>query len=181
MLHINLTLIKQFKRDAKGRFTKQYREASVRMKLIVMSTIIFVIGVIVVEEYKDLTRPVEAFKEEVEEVPTKPKEVRIEVVYDWSEEKIVEEIRNTFVETPNTAVAVARCESGLDIDVIGPTSDYGLMQIHAPTWHDVAIELGYTDYKTNPIENLQMARYIYEQSGWNAWVCYKNGWWENYL
>jgi len=110
-----------------------------------------------------------------------PKEVRIEVIYNWTEERIVEEIQNTFPEAPQLAVRIAKCESGLVIDIqsnhvldYGREQSFGLMQIHAKVWDNKAKQLGYYNYKTDPIDNLKMARYIYEKSGnnFNAWTCY---------
>jgi hypothetical protein len=115
--------------------------------------------------------------QEVEE----PKEVRIEVIYDWTPERIEQEIRTVFWEDPDTAVKIAKCESGLVADVqsnhtlsYGRERSYGLMQIHAPAWHTKAVALGYDDYQTDVLDNLHMARYIYEQAGkrWTPWSCY---------
>ena len=84
-------------------------------------------------------------------------------------------------------VAVFKCENGWseqrgwDIDIVGPTSDYGIAQIWGPGWHSTAMELGYTEYKTEVIDNLAMARHIYDVQGMPAWVCYTNGWWKDYL
>lgn len=91
---------------------------------------------------------------------------------------MVREIRNTFPEDPSTALAVAACESGYQmiqsrhIQPYGRERSFGIFQIHEPDWHDTAIRLGYPDYQTDVEQNLQMARYIYEQSGWRAWSCY---------
>lgn len=115
--------------------------------------------------------------QEVEE----PKEVRIEVIYDWTPERIEQEIRTVFWEDPNTAVKIAKCESNLDADVqsghtlsYGREQSWGIFQIHSPAWHKKAIELGYDDYQTDVLDNLHMARYIYEQAGkrWTPWSCY---------
>ncbi len=119
-----------------------------------------------------------------ETVVAEPKEVRIEVIYDWTEERIIKEIQNTFPEAPELAVSIARCESGLDIRVqsnhvleYGRELSFGLMQIHAKVWDETAKELGYEDYKTDPKDNLKMARFIYEHYGnnFNAWTCYTKG------
>ena len=110
-----------------------------------------------------------------------PQEVRIEVVYNWTPERIEEEIRTVFHEDPDTAVKIAKCESGLVADIqsnhtlsYGRERSFGLMQIHAPAWHTKAVALGYDDYQTDVLDNLHMARYIYEQAGkrWTPWSCY---------
>lgn len=119
------------------------------------------------------------YAEETEEVIEEPKEVRLEVVYDWTKDRIIQEIETVFWEDPKTAVAIARCESGLVIDIqsryiqdYGREESFGLMQIHARVWDKTAKRLGYDNYRTDPIENLAMARYIYDRSGWQPWTCY---------
>ena len=83
-------------------------------------------------------------------------------------------VRATFPEDIFTALSVADCESQFNITAVGPTQDYGLYQIHAPSWDKTAKSLGYGDYKTNPEHNVAMARYIYDLAGqnWTDWVCY---------
>lgn len=97
----------------------------------------------------------------------------------WTKERIIEEIEKTFPEAPATAVAIAKCESGLVPDIqsrhilsYGQERSFGLMQIHAPDWHEKALELGYDKYQTDVRDNLAMARYIYEQAGdFSPWTC----------
>lgn len=119
---------------------------------------------------------VEARNEVVEE---QPQEVRIEVV--WSKDEIEKEIRRVFHEEPNTAVAVAKCESGLIADIqsqhslsYGQERSFGIFQIHAPDWHNKAIALGFNDYRTDVEDNIKMARYIYDSAGkkWTPWSCF---------
>jgi len=115
-------------------------------------------------------------------IEEEPKEVRLEIVIDWTPERIEKEIRTLFPEEPNTAVAIFKCESGLIATAKGPTSDYGIAQIHAPSWDYKAIQLGYGDYKTDIEDNLKMARYIYDGRGnFNDWVCYTKGMHKKYL
>lgn len=102
--------------------------------------------------------------EQVQEV----KEIQIEVTY--SEERIKDMIKDTFPENPTLALEVFACESGLNQDAVGPTQDYGIAQIHEPSWNATAKELG-LDYKNDAKDNLAMARHVYEQQGWDAWVC----------
>jgi hypothetical protein len=111
-------------------------------------------------------------------------EVQLEVVYNWDKEKIIEEIKKAFPEDPQTAVKIAKCESGLIVDIqsnhvlsYGREESFGLFQIHAKAWDEKAKQLGYEDYKTSPRDNIDMARYIYEQSGkkWSAWSCFTKG------
>ena len=99
-------------------------------------------------------------------------EVKIEITY--SKERIKEIIKETFPEQPQLALAVFSCESGLNPKAVGPTNDYGLAQIHSPSWDKRAKALGYHNYKTDVKENLAMARHIYNDAGktFNPWVCY---------
>lgn len=121
----------------------------------------------------------EAYAKEHTEV--EPKVVQIVVETNWTPEKIEQLIRDTFPEMPNTMVAVAKCESGLRPNAVGPTSDYGTLQIHAPTWHDTAINMGYENYRTDVAENIEFARHIYDVQGIEAWVCYTKGLYREHL
>lgn len=125
-----------------------------------------------------------------EEVIPERQVVQIAVRIDWTEERIIEEIRKVFHETPNTAVAIAKCESELKIDVqsqhilsYGQEESFGIFQIHKPDWHDVAIRLGYEKYQTDVQDNLAMARFIYENAGntWKDWSCYTQGLYKKHL
>ena len=107
--------------------------------------------------------------------------VQLEIVYNWDRERIIEEIEKAFPEDPKTAVAIAKCESGLIVDIqsrhqlsYGREQSFGLFQIHAKAWDKKAKELGYEDYKTSPRDNIDMARWIYVQSGkkWTPWSCW---------
>lgn len=117
-------------------------------------------------------------------VSAEPKKVQVEVVIDWTRERIEKEIRKTFHETPNTAVAVATEEGGLhkvrqsDIYKNGVREpSFCTFQIHEPTWGKEAKRLGYGDYKTNPAHCIAMARHIYDTAGqsWSDWSAYNNG------
>lgn len=108
----------------------------------------------------------------------------IEVKVDWTRERIEEEIRNTFPEAPNTAVAIAKCESGLKADIQSHhvlngerEQSFGVFQVHSPSWHRLAMKLGYEDYRTDPGDNIKMARYIYDNAGksFRDWTCYTKG------
>lgn len=114
-----------------------------------------------------------------EEVVEEPKEVMIEIV--WDKVEIEKEIRRVFHEEPNTAVKVAKCESGLIPDIqsqhklsYGQERSFGLFQAHEPDWGHVAKDLGLTKWKTDVQENIQLARHIYDVSGksFRAWSCY---------
>lgn len=110
-----------------------------------------------------------------------PEVIQIAVEIDWTKERIEEEIRTVFHEEPNTAVAVAKCESGLVADIqsqhtlsYGQEQSFGIFQVHAPDWADDAERLGLHNWRTDPKENIALARYIYEKAGkrWTPWVCW---------
>lgn len=109
-----------------------------------------------------------------------PREVLIGVKIDWTEERIERAIRETFPEMPNTMLAVAKCESGLNQEAKSHTNDFGLMQINEASWHQVALELN-LDYKSSIEDNLKMARHIFEVQGVTAWVCFNKGLHKKYL
>ena len=85
-------------------------------------------------------------------------------------------IHETFPESPRTALAVAECESSLrmvqsnHIQPYGREESFGVFQVHARAWEEDAKQLG-LDYKNDVRDNIAMARYVYEQSGWGAWTC----------
>ncbi len=119
-------------------------------------------------------------------VPPK-KEARIEVVY--TKEGIERKIRETFHEAPNTAVAIAKCESGLDEDIqsyhvlsYGREQSFGIFQIHAKDHDKTAKRLGYENYRTDVEDNIKMARYLYDRRGnFKDWTCYNTGQYKRYL
>jgi hypothetical protein len=119
--------------------------------------------------------------EHVNAATTTPVEVQIIVKINWTEERILQEIRTTFPETPDLAVAVARCESGLKADIqsrhvlsYGQERSFGVFQVHEPDWGKTADRLGLDNWRTDPGDNIKLARYIYEQAGkrWTPWSCY---------
>jgi len=109
-------------------------------------------------------------------------------VYWTVKANILAEIRKTFPESPNTAVAVAYAESGMRMvqsnhsypkDMDGQRSgsrerSFCLYQIHEPAHDANAKRLGLGDYKTNPESCIKMARVIYDQAGgWSPWTVYQ--------
>jgi len=116
------------------------------------------------------------------EVAEEPKEVLLEVTY--TQDDIIRKIKETFPEDSETAVKIAKCESGLRIVVqsqhtlsYGQERSFGLFQIHALDWQHAAERLGLEDYRTDINDNLALARHIYEVAGkrWTPWSCYTKG------
>lgn len=104
--------------------------------------------------------------------PEERKVVQIEVVY--TEERIIEKIRETFPESPDIAVAIAKAESSLNPDATnakdshkGCTGSYGLFQIGC-IHGDKPEHLYDVDY------NIQVARRLYLERGWQPWGAYTN-------
>ena len=123
-----------------------------------------------------------------------PTPVLLEVRIDWTKERIEEEIRRVFPENPNLAVAIAKCESGLVPDIqakamlsYGREQSFGIFQIHARDHHNTAVRLELENYKTDPGDNIAMARHIYDNRlkhggyAFQDWSCYKNGGYKRFL
>jgi hypothetical protein len=118
-----------------------------------------------------------------------PKEVPIEIVYNWTPEQYEEEIRKQFKEEPNTAVAVAKSEGGLKIEVqsknklsYGREKSFCTFQIHAPDHEVNAKQLGLSDFRTNPKSCIKLAYHIYKDAGgFSPWTNYRNGAYKKYL
>jgi len=161
-------------RAAQLRRAKWWRLNNIDGEVIAWCFTIAIWGAAVIDTHVLKPKVVEYVTPQIAEAYVEPREVRIEVRVNWTEERIEQEIRSVFHEDPDIAVRIAKCESGLRIDAKGPTQDYGLMQIHAPFWDAVARELGYHNYRTEVQDNLKMARYIYDNAGkkWTDWVCY---------
>lgn len=103
--------------------------------------------------------------------------VQIEVV--WSEERIIEKIRETFPEQPDLMVKIAKCEGvkdgKLDPTVISPTNDHGIFQINQYAHGKRLKEL-----QIDPLTvegNLKYARMLYESNGTNDWYMSKDKCW----
>ena len=79
-----------------------------------------------------------------------------------------------FPEDPQTALAVAQCESGFKQSAyndknVTPTYDSGIFQINSV--HQKRLdELGLD--KWNVEDNIRFARMLYDESGWQPWVCF---------
>lgn len=89
---------------------------------------------------------------------------------------VEEKIEIAFGEDADYMKRIATCESGMrqfDSEgntITSHTNDSGLFQINNATWKKTAEELG-LDYINSEDDNIEMAKYIYEQSGKGAWVC----------
>jgi len=90
---------------------------------------------------------------------------------------VINHIRKTFPEDPRTAVAVASCESGLKATAYNDKNyndsvDRGLFQLNSV--HDDRMdELGLDPWSVE--DNTEFARMLYDESGWQPWVCYTKG------
>ena len=125
-----------------------------------------------------MSAPILFIKEAEAATSTPEIRVRIEVVYD--EAGIERLIRETFPETPNTAVAIAKAESGLNPKAYNPEShewcngSIGIFQmacVHARKGEKL------TDVETN----IKRARELYLAEGWDPWGAYTDGRWKQFL
>ncbi len=85
-------------------------------------------------------------------------------------------IREWFPEETHTAVAIAKCESGLRPNAVNNkntngSTDGGLWQINSVHDHRLK-QLGLD--KFNPEDATKFARMLYEERGWKDWVCLKH-------
>jgi hypothetical protein len=80
-------------------------------------------------------------------------------------------VRLTFPEDPDTAVRIARRESGLRCDADNPTSSASgimqLMSIHAPRANRMGVTWWEVQYSC--LANLTVARAMYDEGGWRPW------------
>lgn len=125
------------------------------------------------EEYVEVAY---AGTEEVES-----QEVRIKIVYDWTEETIIEEIHKMFPDAP-IMVRVAKCEGvvngKLSPTAFNPTNnsnDTGIFQISDRFHRETYLRLGFTDM-TDVKQNLAYARILYDESGLQPWSASKHCW-----
>jgi hypothetical protein len=75
-----------------------------------------------------------------------------------------------FPEDVATAFRIVECESRWDPSAVSPTNDHGLFQINAIHLQPGGAGYGMDPY--NPVENITIARRLYDESGWRPWVCY---------
>lgn len=98
-------------------------------------------------------------------------------------------LRDYFHDLP-VMVEIARCESSfknIQSNLLysnGPRRgqqerSFGFFQIHEPNWHALAIELGLDDYQTDAMQNVLLARRLYELEGLKPWRFSKNCWGPN--
>jgi hypothetical protein len=113
-------------------------------------------------------------------VVVEPQEVRIKLVYNWTQERIIEEIHNVFPDAP-IMERVAKCEGikngKLDPDVVNPTNDSydtGIFQI-SMLYHGDRIKAMGLDM-TDVIDNLHFARILYDESGLQPWEASRHCW-----
>lgn len=104
------------------------------------------------------------------------REVRIKVVYNWTHDRIKQEIEAVFPDAP-IMYHVMMCESGGKIDAYNPTNnshDNGLFQIsdlhHGERVRALGLDVG------NPKDNITFARILYDESGLQPWIWSKPCW-----
>jgi hypothetical protein len=83
-----------------------------------------------------------------------------------------EAIKQYFPDVYTKAVAVAKCESGLNPAAVSPGgSNVGLFQINK-VHASMVRSMGHSwNEMTDPYVNAKVARRIYNSSGWRPWSC----------
>ena len=105
-----------------------------------------------------------------------PHEVEFIIQYDWTDkERVRQEIRKVFPESPNTFIRIAECESGLlEKSHNAKTNDNGIFQINEMYHGKEMKKLGLD--ANNVQDNLKFARILYEQSGTASWGASSKCW-----
>lgn len=117
--------------------------------------------------YRYLNTPFEPLRPIVGEVKAME---AVQIVSEPAKPLTVEDkIRATFPEDPDTAVAIAKCESTMNPKAFNGKNtngswDAGLFQINSV--HKYSKE-----HLFDVDNNLRAARKLYERQGWNPWVC----------
>jgi len=116
------------------------------------------------------------------EAATSTAEVKVMLVLDYSNPKDIEKlIRETFPESPNTAVAIAKAESEMNSKAFNPEShigcngSIGVFQIACV--HNRKDPQALHDVETN----IRKAREIYLREGWKPWGAFTDGRYKKYL
>jgi hypothetical protein len=78
---------------------------------------------------------------------------------------------------PSDPVQIIRDVCGLNCSAYSSTQDAGRMQIHLPG-HQAKF-LGRSPYDCRA--NAEVAKQIFDASGWGAWAAYNNGAWRRFL
>lgn len=172
-------------RDDLGRYTKVYRKAN-RWEVLTLYSVLG--GILFAIVFDLISKPFyfDTFEvvhkvEAAEKVVTEPVEVKIRVEYNWAEERIEQEIRDVFMEEPDKAVRVAKCEGitkgKLDPKAFNPTNgsnDTGIFQI-SMFYHGKQVRAQELDME-DVIDNINFAYSLYKKHGWQPWKASKGCW-----
>lgn len=167
------TSIKRINKDELNHFLSKPRQLSrVGLVWVIMAAIVsaILVDIQVAEAHK--------FVEVVEVTQTTQtkKEVKIEVVYNWTPERIEKEVARVFPDAP-IMLKVMRCEGGYDIDAYNATNnshDKGLFQVSTKYHGEEVKRLGLD--MNDPIDNLKFARILYDRNGLGDWQASKKCW-----
>ena len=102
--------------------------------------------------------------------------VLIEVKYNWTKERIEQEVNKVFYDAP-IMIKVMRCEGGYKTDAYNPTNgsgDKGLFQV-STKYHGHRVKALKLDMN-NPIDNIKYARMLYDESGLQSWRASRECW-----
>lgn len=99
-------------------------------------------------------------------------------------EEIVNYIKELFGKDSRVALAVARCESGFNPKAMndnttwgGVGRDWGIFQINDVYHANKVLDVSKLSWKGN----IELAKIIFDKSGWYAWSAFKNGCYRQYL
>lgn len=125
---------------------------------------------------KELEGELETLNSEIGSLEERRTEIEKELGTYWSDPQNVKSlIRRTFPDA-DTALAVAKCESGFRPTAYNQNSngsyDAGIFQINSV--HQARLdELGLNKWDVE--DNIKFARLLHEEQGWIPWVCYTKG------
>jgi len=104
------------------------------------------------------------------------KEVKIEVVYNWTPERIERHVLEVFSDAP-IMLKVMKCEGGYKTDAYNPTNgsgDKGLFQVSTKYHGHRTKKLGLD--MNNPVDNVKFARMLYDEQGLAPWSASRHCW-----
>ncbi len=175
------------KRDHKGKFKQVRKRAGLsprlerRIQVVALGVLLGILAGISLDIATGDKQVIAEAKAEELVVVVEPQEVMIEIRYDWSQERIEQQIRSTFIEEPDKAVRVAKCEGivngKLDPKAFNHTNnsnDTGIFQI-SEKYHGQEVKRQGLDME-NVIDNINYAHQLYKKNGWNDWVWSKHCW-----
>lgn len=101
-------------------------------------------------------------------IAPKPVVQRSVHITNMTKDEIKDYICKVFGDKCNEALIIANAESGFRADAISKTNDYGVFQLNC-RWQKKRIG-GDCRKFLDPITNINIAKQIYNEQGWNPWT-----------